>query len=887
MSFSRLLILCSALAVPLAAAGQTDTTFSTVSSHRVTEGQLNKGLVTSGIGALNGQAAGVTISSGANRAAMLSAVRVRGTTSLTGGNDPLVLIDGVISDLSTLGTLYPGDIESFTVLKDASETAQYGSRGASGVIQVSTQKGRGGAFRISYDGTAGFEAVSKNLRMLSADGFRAYNQARGYDFLDHGFDADMPSSILRTGWVQNHHIAFGSGTDDYHYRASIGIMDHRTVVKTNGYENYSVKLDVGQKAFDGLLDLGLGLFGSLQKSAELHDMQHLFYSAAAFNPTFRPGAESDGSYLQIPSASQINHPVSLLEKQYDGDNAHLNTHFQLTARLAQGLSLRAFASYSYNVVDHAHFFPTIVWSHGEAYRASEKVQDLLGNVQLRYAADRDLHHWEVTALSEAQKTLTTGFYTTTAHFSTNIFGYDAIQAGSVRPWEGTGSYYADVRMLSFLGGTQYVFDQRYILAASLRADASSQFGPNHRWGFFPSLSGSWVAGREAFLREVAWLSNLKVNAGYGLSGNQGALGPYNSLQLVAPGGVVNDGGIPATTFGLLRNANPDLKWEVRSTANIGIESGFFQNRVVFTAEYYDSRTSDMLYEYQVSVPPFAYDRLMANLGRMSNRGVELGLGFTPLTRDEMELNVNLNLSFQRNRLVSLSGWYQGSYLEAPAIQGITAMDGAGFHGGHNDVTYQIVGQPLGVFYLPHCTGLEQAEDGTWYYAIADLDGDGTADDGTDRYIAGQAAPKALLGSNVSFRFKDFDLSVQVNGAFGHKIFNGTALTYMNMGSLPYYNVLADAPGRNINDQTVTDYWLERGDYLNIDYLTVGWNVPLRARAVRDLRISASVNNLATLTAYSGLTPMVNSSVVDATFGLDDKLSFPVYRSYTLSIRLSF
>lgn len=868
------ILLIIVLLVPLAMRAQTDSTaVSTSGEHTVSKEQMNKGLVTSGLGALSGQSAGVTIS-GANQAAMLSAVRVRGTTSLTGGNDPLVIIDGVVSDLSTLGSLYPGDIDSFTILKDASETAQYGSRGASGVIKVSTTRGRGDAFSVSYDVTGGFETVSKNLKMLSADGFRKWNKAKGYTFEDNGFDADMPSSILRTGWVQNHHIAFGGGTDESHYRTSIGILDHNAVVKTQRYQNYSIKLDVGQKAF-GVLNVDLGVFASLQKNADLHDSQHLFYSSAAFNPTFRPEAEPDGSYMQIPAASQINHPVSLLEKTYLTGNAHFNAHINASMALAKGLDLTAFGSYTYNSIGNDHFFPTIIWSHGEAYRESNSLQDFLGNLTLSYHKDIDAHHLSGSLLAEAESTQTSGFYTTTTGFTTNIFGLDAIQAGSDRPWEGTASYADLVRMLSFMASASYSFKNTYIVAATLRADASSKFGKSNRWGLFPSVSASWVASNEDFLKNISWLSKLKFNAGYGLSGNQGGLGPYNSLQLVAPSGLVSYEGNAATTFGLLRNANPDLKWEVRSSVNTGLESAFLNNRLVFTADYYYSLTRDMLYEYQVSVPPFAYSSLMANLGQMSNSGVEIGLGGSLLQTKDTQLNVNMNLAFQRNKLISLSGWWQGQYLEAPDIQPINAMNGAGFHGGHNDVVHQIVGQPLGVFYLPHCTGLTQDEDGNYYYE----------NDGKN-YIAGQATPKAMLGSNISFRYKTLDVSVQVNGAFGHKIFNGTALTYMNMGSLPYYNVLADAADYKISDQTVTDYWLEKGDYLNIDYITLGWNVPVKG-IIRHLRLSLSVNNVATITGYSGLTPMINSSVVGSTFGLDDKVSYPVYRAYTAAISIQF
>ena len=868
------LFLLIAFLWPLSLRGQTDTTsISTTGEHTVSREQMNKGLVTSGLGALSGQSAGVTVS-GANQSAMLSAVRVRGTTSLTGGNDPLVIIDGVMSDLSTLGSLYPGDIDSFTILKDASETAQYGSRGASGVIKVSTRRSRGGEFSISYDATGGIEAVSDYLPMLSADGFRTWNRARGYTFEDHGFDSDMQSSILRTGWVQNHHIAFGGGSDDSHYRASIGILDHKAVVRTQEYQNYSIKLDIGQKAFK-ILNVDMGVFASLQRNADLHDQQHLFYSAAAFNPTFRDEAEPDGSYCQIPSASQVNHPVSLLEKQYGSTNAHLNVHLLAGAALSPDLTLNTFASYSYNGIGNEHFFPTTIWSGGEAYRESSTVRDLVGNLSLAYKKDIGEHRITANLMGEAQSTTTSGFYTTTTGFTTNVFGLDAIQAGSDRPWGGTASYWSNVRMLSFMASANYSWKNTYVVAATLRADASSKFGKSHRWGWFPSISASWVASNEPFLKDVSWLSKLKFNVGSGLSGNQGALGPYNSLQLVGPTGLVSYEGNAATSFGLLRNANPDLKWEVRSSANAGMEASFWNNRIVFTAEYYYSLTRDMLYEYQVSVPPFAYSSLMANLGKMSNSGLEFGLGGTLYQDKDIQANLNMNLSFQRNRLISLSGEWQGEYLEAPEIQGINSMDGAGFHGGHNDVVSRIVGQPLGVFFMPHCTGLAQAANGTYYYET----------DGVNQ-ICGQASPKAMLGSNISFRIKSFDVSMQVNGAFGHKIFNGTALTYMNMGSMPFYNVLAEAPEYNISDQTVTDYWLEDGDYINLDYITLGWNIPVRG-AIRNLRVSLSVNNLATFTGYSGLTPMINSTVVNATFGLDDKGSYPIYRSYTAAFSIQF
>ena len=218
------------------------------------------------------------------------------------------------------------------------------------------------------------------------------------------------------------------------------------------------------------------------------------------------------------------------------------------------------------------------------------------------------------------------------------------------------------------------------------------------------------------------------------------------------------------------------------------------------------------------------------------------------------------------------------------------MNGAGLHGGDSNILYQIVGQSLGVFYLPHCTGIVDDGKGHKKYQVADLNNDGKidlSDNSADRYIAGQATPKMTLGSNISFRYKNYDITLQMNGAFGHKIFNATALSYMNMSSFPDYNVFKKAPSTNIVDQKVTDYWLESGDYLNIDYVTLGWNVPVKCKYISNLRLSCSINNLVTFTHYDGLTPMINSYIVNSTLGIDDKRSYPVYRTFSFGVNIQF
>ena len=841
---------------------------------KVTEERMNKGLVISSLDALSGQAAGVRVATGGNQEAMVSAVRVRGTTSLTGGNDPLVIIDGVTADLATLSTIYPSDIESFTILKDASETAQYGSRGAAGVIEVATKKGKSQKFQISYDGNIGFEQVYKRLEMTNAAGFRQAATGLRVPYIDMGYDTDFNKAIERTGFVQGHHVAFGGGTETANYRASVAMMDHQTVIKTQGNRNLIAKLDISQQAFDNHLTVDLGMVGSTQRVNYLPFKQKLLYSAATFNPTFPESRNADGKYDQVTEALWISNPLSLLDMQQKEDNSHFNIHMKAKVTLAKDLYLRVFGSYSYKNVGNAHYYPTTVWNRGEAYRGHEKSEEILANISLSYQFAIKKSEFSMMALAEENTHKVSDFHTTVTGFTSDGYSYHELTAGAARPWDGTDSYYTDSHMQSVMLRAQYTFDDKYTLTINARGDASSKFGKNNRWGFFPSASGAWIFSKEPWMRNLTMITNAKLRAGYGMSGNQG-VDPYNSMQLIQPNGVVPVGGAPVVTLGIMRNANPDLKWEIKRTFNVGLDLALWQSRIVMSIDYYRSKTTDMLYVYDVPVPPFTYNKLLANLGSLRSSGLEIGFGITPLQTKDMELTVNMNWSFERNKLLSLDGDYNGQHLTAPSVKCISELYGAGFHGS-SDVVVQMVGEQLGVFYLPHCNALMTDYDGSKYYDIT-----------SEKYICGQATPKALMGSNIAFRYKQWDATMQINGAFGHHIYNGTALTCMNMLMLPNYNILKGAEKENIQDQTISDYWLERGDYVNIDYLTLGWNVPIRSKYCQGLRLSVSVNNLATITGYSGLTPMINSSVINGTLGIDDKNVMPVYRSYTLGVSVKF
>ena len=652
----------------------------------VTADQVSQRQVTNPLEAINGRVAGVTIQKSNNGAAAMNAVRVRGTTSVSGGNDPLIIIDGVFGDLSTLSSIYPSDIESFVVLKDASETAQYGSRGASGVIEVKTKRGNTSGTAVTYNGSVGFSRVTKNLNMLGADGYVNAVQALGLTPINKGYDTNWQDAIEQTAFLQDHHVAFMGGGDRSGYRVSLGYMNHSGVILHDKLDNLTSNMNMHQRMFGDLLTIEVGMFGNVQKEhTAVYDVQKTFYSAQTFNPTFGTVRNSSGGWDGFTDANQINHPLALMDSRTRDKTTHLSTHAKLTFNLSQEWTMTLFGAYSHNEVETAQFLPTSIWSGGKGYRSSTKTESLLGTATVTWDKTMDAHHFNMMGLAEVERDTHTGFYTTTTGFSTNAIGIDAIQSGAVTLWDGTGSYRNVPALASFMARLTYDFAGRYSFTATMRADGSSKFGNGNKWGYFPSLSAAWNLGDEPFMRDIDWLDNLKWSIGYGWAGNLGSVDSYMTQNLLSPAGIIPVGQSLAVTFDELSNANPDLKWEVKRSFNTGVSAAFLGNRVIASLDFYTSKTTDMLYLYNVGVPPFSYNKLLDNLGSMRNSGVELALGLTPLTTRDVELNINANIAYQYNKLLSLSGYYNDYWLEAPGMVDMVNLNGAGFHGGtHRD-----------------------------------------------------------------------------------------------------------------------------------------------------------------------------------------------------------
>ena len=493
---------------------------------------LKKGMLNNALDALSGQTAGVNVTTnGLDRIAMLNSVRVRGTTSIMGGNDPLVIVDGVTSDVATLATIYPADIESFTVLKNASETALYGSRGASGVIQVKTKKGTGKGFQISYEGNYGIEAMYKSMEMLNAAEYIAAAQKYGLEYNNKGFDTNFRKAITRTGNVQNHYLAFSGGTPQSNYRASFGYIDHNTIIRSKGYRNLVAKIDVTQKAFGDRLTGDFGVFGSSYKNNDIFDSQVLFYSADAMNPTY-PYDKLNGSWVKNGAASQVNPPGVLLKERSDTKNMNFNAHLKLNYDILSNLSISAFGAYSYTSNENNQFCPTWVWAQGNLYRGEFKSEEWLANVSLKYQRSWGIHSLKAMAGAEYQKDIRTGFWTSAKGFSNNDTYYHNIGAAASRPFGGTDSNYEDQALASVMGNIDYTLYNKYSLSVSMRGDGSSMVGDDHTWGFFPSVSLSWDMKQEEWVRHLKAVTMLKLRTGYGRSGNLGGISAYTTMNTV-------------------------------------------------------------------------------------------------------------------------------------------------------------------------------------------------------------------------------------------------------------------------------------------------------------------------------------------------------------------
>jgi len=860
---------------------------------RITSDDMNTGYVASPIAAINGKVAGLVISQNGGNVNADPTVRLRGLNSLSGGNDPLVIIDGVYGSITILNNMSPQDIEEITILKDASETAQYGSRGASGVIIATTKKSKEGIGNLSYTGQFGYSQAYKRLEVLSAAEWRDLNTTKfSSSGNDKGASTDWQDWLSNDFISQNsHNFTFTQGTVKSNMLASIGVNSRVGQIRNSDNTTYSVRFNGSQTGLGDMLKLELNVMAFY---TDRHDpIGGIWTSALNYNPTFPSYRNTTtGMWDFDPNASMATHPGEASEIENHTESNRIMPSGRVSLTIIKGLTLSAFGSFDQNNSINKQYTPNdhyqqLTGSRGTASARNTFQRNWLGNVQLTFMKEIGKHSINVLALTEGQSYFTYWDAATVTGFETNVPKYNNFEAGSGVQYGNVTSNAVKYNILSYMGRINYMFDGKYVVTLNARADGSSKLGANNKWGFFPSASAAWLVTNEDFMKSQSLISNLKLRVSYGVTGNQNLIQPYNSLELEGPSGVTTYGGKPVISYAYQQNENPDLKWETKYTFDVGLDFAVLNNRLTGTFDYYKSTTKDLLYTYTVSVPPFVYSRLLANMGEMTNSGVEVALTGEVIRSTDWGLKIAGNLAFQKNELVSLHGTYKGEELTTPEWISLVGSGGAG-HTSNTNVTYMAEGYTVGLFRLPVHAGFDVDANGKKTYTFEDVDGDGTIDQGdnADREIQGQVTPKVTANLSLQLRYKRFDLSSQLRGAFGHLIYNYTAVSLNNLNQFPSYNVLETAPDLGIYQVIHTSYWLEKGDYTNVEYITLGYNIPTsKLKVVSNARVALSCNNVVTFTGYSGLTPLMNTDPLSG--GVDARNIYPLLRTYTLQLSFNF
>ncbi|MCC8198075.1 MAG: TonB-dependent receptor [Tannerellaceae bacterium] len=857
----------------------------------VSEENFNKGVTRDASDLLQGKVAGLVITSGSGDVTRENQIRLRGTSTLQNDQGPMIVIDGIPGgDMSTVA---PTDIESISVLKDASSAAIYGSRAAGGVILITTKRGSGTKTQVNYNGYVSMDVVSNKPDMLNAAEWREANKILGNDistFDGYNSDTDWFGEMLRTGISQNHSLSMSGGTSKSNYRASYTYLDRKGIARDNELKRHSFRFQFQQRAINDRLRIGL------TGSATMTDMQLPFrddYILAYNLPPVYPVYNDDGSYFT--GAHGVYDQGNPVQNQNLNYKYNKNNYFygsgEIQFEVIEGLQLKAHLYKSRFNNDYAEWLDPETSSgqskNGEATRRARTWdRDLMEwTANYNVALDSEMKHkldvvagysWEQNGyqLQESKA----------SDFAVTSMGAWSIQTGNTLKIGEVKSEKNEYKLISFFARAHYSFDERYMITATVRRDGSSKFGANHKWGTFPSASAAWGISQEAFMEDITWINDLKLRAGYGVTGNQNGLQPYKSLELYEAAGTYFSNGSQLTAFKVSQNANPDLKWESTSMLNIGLDFSFFKGRLGGTIEWYDKRTTDMLYTYTVPTPTFVYDKMQANIGDMSNKGIEILLNLDVIRNKNFTWNTSINLSHNKNKITRLADdlyTTERVYVGDPWIRGATG------------VTSHVVevGYPVGQFYMLKCVGL--TEDGK--FIIEDVNGDGQITD-DDRTYVGSAQPKLTFGWDNSFSWKQWDASFFIRGTIGNKVLNNPLAAYGNNTYISGANAMKNDNLLVLSESSrVCSYYLENGSFARLDNMSIGYTFNTKKLDWLDkARIYVAAQNLFVITKYSGLDPEVElfrgeASDDDAGLspGIEARNYMPKSRSFTLGVNLTF
>jgi iron complex outermembrane receptor protein len=843
----------------------------------LTSKQFNKGLTSNAADLLQGKVAGLVITKGTGDVTSDATVRLRGTSSLTGSSTPFVVIDGVPG--GDLNSVAPQDIESISILKDASSAAIYGSRSASGVILITTKKGSVTNTRINYESYVAVDKVTNKPDMLNGAEWRKYaaDNNKNIDGMDLGADTDWFGEILRTGVTHNHNLSLSGGSGNHNYMASVAYMDRQGVVKGNEMNRTNARFSFNQR---GINDKLLVSFTGNAVMGENSPTETQNFILAYNTIPVVPVKLADGSWYDSKDFDQGN-PVRNIElnKRQNKSNQFYG-NFKADLELIKGLNLVASAYQERRTNDWGRYDNSTTERGRNAQGYAQRESRVWDRTLFEYTANyqksvKDIHNIGLLAGYSWEKNSYELQGAQNRQFGTDLLGYDNLQAGENLL---SGDVYSQRNMsklISFFGRATYNFDEKYVFAATIRRDGSSKFGMNNKWGIFPSFSAAWNISRENFLSSTRAISDLKFRLGYGVTGNQDGLDPYRSLSLYGRSGEYYNDGKWFSAYGVTQNANPNLKWEKTAMFNIGMDFGFLNNRISGTFEWYNKKTSDLLYTYSVPVPPYQYNTLLANVGDMENKGVEVLLNVIPVQTKDLQWAINFNLAHNKNVVTKLSN---------EEFHTDRILSGSAFiRGGSNTTTHVLEeGQAFGTFYGRNCEGL----DANGKYIFTDINEDGKIDDKDFTYI-GSAQPKLTYGISNTVSYKKWDLSFFLRGVYGNKVLNYSRMSFATTQWLMGANVLREALTNGLKDSPIySNYYIEDGSFLRLENLTLGYNFKTdNIKWMKNLRLYVVGQNLFLITKYKGLDPEVNMGGFEP--GVEGRDYYPKSRTFMMGVNISF
>lgn len=855
--------------------------------------ELNGGILVDPIQGLQGKTAGVSITKRGGDPNAGYSVKIRGSAGLYSGTNPLYVIDGVPGADPT--TISPEDIESYNILKDASSTAIYGSRGANGVIIITTKTGSKNSKPIfEYSSVLSIDNVANRLDLMSADQLRKLASDYSLNLTDGGGNTDWQDAIYRTGYSQSHTVSASGGTEYSTYRFTGTHSGFEGVINGTAKKRTVGRLNITQKGIDNRLTLQATISGTIENNEYLsytgNGNNDVLYQAFQRNPT-DPIYTSTGDYYEIQRDFNYYNPVAIIEQIQNQRDAkrllgNLRADFEILKGLKAGINL----GYARNDSENFYFEPSDVrggTSTGMGRRNYDNYESRVLETTISYNNTfKDVHNVDLVGGYSFQEDFLDGFSAEgRSPLSDYVMSHNLGALNDVNPGD-IGSYKKSNRLISFFGRAVYNYNSKYFITATVRRDGSSKFGANNEWGLFPSASIGWNIKAEPFLSNVDAISQLKLRAGYGLAGNQEIDSYLDIMTAVVKGTTINpETGEPAIEFGRSHNTNPDLRWEENSELNIGLDYGVLNNRISGSIEYYDKTTSDLLAPYSVPVPPNAEGTTWANVGTIRNRGLEFNVQAFIVDKTNLNWKTSAVFSTNRQTVESLSDKGNG-YLWTPRKEGW--LSGRGLVGDQNWTQIVAPGYELGTFYMPEYAGL--SADGKFLFYTA-AGGVTRNLDMAERRVVGHALPDFEIGwSNYFTFYKNFDFSFSIRAVVGFDVLNVTRMVFANPSVVPQLNGLTeviDEMERGLTDfPKVNSYYLEDGTFVRLDNVTLGYNFNTsKINWLRRLRVYFTSNNLLTLTKYSGIDPEITYDGLS--FGLDQYNVYPKTRTFTFGVNATF